>query len=143
MVGLRDWGWMTADRTGDPRSTTGGRRLRLCNHCLTFRPGYTSIIDMVADQKSENESSDNRLSVDEYWSRVEGCEISNFWIQKTGWVFGEGRWNKVVHDVSILLPELGRIVADLDRSARCATGTARFLTTWIAMDVVLWVDWEM
>jgi hypothetical protein len=40
------------------------------------------------------------MGVREYWEKVEGCEISNFWIQKTGWVFGQGRWNKVVHDVS-------------------------------------------
>lgn len=52
------------------------QHLRLCNHCLTFRP-------------TENA----------YWRRVEGCEISNFWVTKTGWWFGGGGWNKLVHNI--------------------------------------------
>ncbi|EXJ96180.1 hypothetical protein A1O1_01306 [Capronia coronata CBS 617.96] len=50
--------------------------LRLCNHCLTNRPLR-----------------------DEYWDTVEGCEVSNFWIQKTGWNFHDGNWHKQVHDI--------------------------------------------
>ena len=50
--------------------------LRLCNHCLTFRPRAQS-----------------------YWNAVAGCEISNFWIQKTGWTFNAGSWHKIVHDI--------------------------------------------
>ncbi len=50
--------------------------LRLCNHCLTFRP------------RSQG-----------YWDDVSGCEVSNFWIQKTGWTFSAGSWHKVVHDI--------------------------------------------
>lgn len=34
-----------------------------------------------------------------YWETVQGCEVSNFWITKTGWWFGGGGWNKVVHDI--------------------------------------------
>ncbi|KAL2427026.1 hypothetical protein ABEF95_007033 [Exophiala dermatitidis] len=50
--------------------------LRLCNHCLTNRPLR-----------------------EDYWSTVAGCEISNFWIQKTGWNFHDGNWHKQVHDI--------------------------------------------
>lgn len=50
--------------------------LRLCNHCLTNRP-YR----------------------EEYWDTIVGCEISTFWIQKTGWVFHNASWHKQVHDI--------------------------------------------
>jgi hypothetical protein len=38
--------------------------LRLCGHCLTFRPGSA-----------------------EYWQGKKGYERSDFWIQKIGWSF--------------------------------------------------------
>jgi hypothetical protein len=85
MAALKSWSWI--------RSPSDQARLRLCNHCLTFRPGYCA------------RSDDEGVGLKGYWDTVEGCEISNFWIQKTGWVFGQGRWNKVVHDVSLFLPE--------------------------------------
>ena len=50
--------------------------LRLCNHCLTHRPRDSS-----------------------YWATIDGCEISNFWIQKTGWSFSNASWHKQVHDI--------------------------------------------
>ncbi|KIX06682.1 uncharacterized protein Z518_04658 [Rhinocladiella mackenziei CBS 650.93] len=50
--------------------------LRLCNHCLTNRP-----------------------CCEEYWNTVSGCEVSNFWIQKTGWTFRNASWHKQVHDI--------------------------------------------
>ncbi|KAK5225855.1 hypothetical protein LTR47_002870 [Exophiala xenobiotica] len=50
--------------------------LRLCNHCLTNRPRH-----------------------EEYWNGIVGCEISNFWIQKTGWNFHDASWHKQVHDI--------------------------------------------
>ncbi|KAJ9633850.1 uncharacterized protein PV06_05685 [Exophiala oligosperma] len=50
--------------------------LRLCNHCLTNRP---------CDEQ--------------YWNGIVGCEISNFWIQKTGWNFHDASWHKQVHDI--------------------------------------------
>jgi hypothetical protein len=55
--------WMPAD-------------LRLCNHCLTYRPRHEG-----------------------YWDTVAGCEVSNFWIQKTGWTFHDAGWHKQVHDI--------------------------------------------
>ncbi|EXJ65301.1 hypothetical protein A1O7_01642 [Cladophialophora yegresii CBS 114405] len=50
--------------------------LRLCNHCLTNRPRH-----------------------EQYWSTVAGCEVSNFWITKTGWEFRNASWHKQVHDI--------------------------------------------
>ncbi|KAK5064451.1 hypothetical protein LTR84_000284 [Exophiala bonariae] len=50
--------------------------LRLCNHCLTNRP-----------------------RAEEYWATIIGCEVSNFWIQKTGWNFHNASWHKQVHDI--------------------------------------------
>lgn len=50
--------------------------LRLCNHCLTNRP-----------------------RTEEYWATIIGCEVSNFWIQKTGWNFHNASWHKQVHDI--------------------------------------------
>lgn len=50
--------------------------LRLCNHCLTNRP-----------------------RTEEYWDTIVGCEISNFWVQKTGWNFQNASWHKQVHDI--------------------------------------------
>ena len=50
--------------------------LRLCNHCLTNRPRYQ-----------------------EYWDTIIGCEVSNFWITKTGWEFHNASWHKQVHDI--------------------------------------------
>lgn len=50
--------------------------LRLCDHCLTNRP---------CDR--------------EYWKDVEGCESSNFWITKTGWIFANQGWQKQVHNI--------------------------------------------
>ncbi|EXJ79414.1 hypothetical protein A1O3_08916 [Capronia epimyces CBS 606.96] len=50
--------------------------LRLCNHCLTNRPLR-----------------------EDYWNTIVGCEISNFWIQKTGWTFHDASWHKQVHDI--------------------------------------------
>ncbi|EXJ59311.1 uncharacterized protein A1O5_12192 [Cladophialophora psammophila CBS 110553] len=50
--------------------------LRLCNHCLTNRPRR-----------------------EEYWNTIIGCEVSNFWVQKTGWDFHNASWHKQVHDI--------------------------------------------
>ncbi|KAK5027288.1 hypothetical protein LTS07_006888 [Exophiala sideris] len=50
--------------------------LRLCNHCLTNRP-----------------------RAEEYWNGIVGCEISTFWVQKTGWEFHDASWHKQVHDI--------------------------------------------
>lgn len=55
--------------------------LRLCAHCLTHRP-FGSPADT------------------DYWPLVRGCgRVANFWIQKTGWEFYGGGWNKIVHDI--------------------------------------------
>lgn len=50
--------------------------LRLCDHCLTYRPCAA-----------------------EYWSTVIGCEKGTFWIRKTGWEFISGGWQKQMHDI--------------------------------------------
>ena len=50
--------------------------LRLCGHCLTYRP-----------------------STADYWKSVPGFERNDFWIQKIGWVFKDARWWKQTHDI--------------------------------------------
>lgn len=50
--------------------------LRLCDHCLTYRPWDG-----------------------EYWSTVRGCETGSFWIRKTGWEFSGGSWHKQMHNI--------------------------------------------
>ena len=50
--------------------------LRLCDHCLTFRP-----------------------VCNEYWTEVDGCENGGFWIQKVGWEFAGGSWHKQMHNI--------------------------------------------
>lgn len=50
--------------------------LRLCDHCLTYRP-------CEAD----------------YWRTVAGCESGSFWIRKTGWEFSGGSWHKQMHNI--------------------------------------------
>ena len=50
--------------------------LRLCGHCLTYRPVSA-----------------------EYWQGVPGFSQNDFWIQKTGWTFKDARWIKQTHDI--------------------------------------------
>lgn len=50
--------------------------LQLCDHCLTMRPHARA-----------------------YWADIDGCEVSNFWITKTGWQFANASWHKQVHNI--------------------------------------------
>lgn len=50
--------------------------LRLCGHCLTYRPFDSN-----------------------YWHGVDGFTTLDFWIQKIGWNFKDARWWKQTHDI--------------------------------------------
>lgn len=50
--------------------------LKLCNHCLTLRPHDRT-----------------------YWLTVQDSFGSNLWIQKVGWTFSDGSWQKQMHDI--------------------------------------------
>lgn len=50
--------------------------LRLCGHCLTYRPADAT-----------------------YWKTVPGFGRNDFWIQKIGWSFKDTRWRKQTHNI--------------------------------------------
>jgi len=52
------------------------KNLRLCGHCLTYRPFEP-----------------------EYWQSVVGFQRNDFWIQKHGWEFKNASWRKQIHDI--------------------------------------------
>ncbi len=50
--------------------------LRLCDHCLTYRP-------CEAD----------------YWRTVPSCDGSTYWVHKVGWSFSDASWHKQMHNI--------------------------------------------